>query len=329
MLVTIRHISRGLFFSFVVLFILSIAAGAESKTITIEPGEYKGYQLEEFEESDYVYIEMVVKNNIPIDVYLMPEGQFEKYKNGEDFLADYVAENVTSLKESWKIRDNEIRFLVFDNWDNAHENDAVSNQSVRVDLEYRKDIGEIDIKEVLICFSICCLLPVGLIIVVYLLFVRKRPGPFYKSPPRFRYSQREWQYQSPYSNRYSVVQEIGEYVSGTKDELNERIIRPSPVGKVDKKPYYEQGFTDYQALSFYEEILRKAWEDGYIDEAESRMLKTLRESERISLEEHKRIEKKIVEERGITPMRCPQCGKIGDYVPEKDAYYCSDCGIYI
>lgn len=104
---------------------------------------------------------------------------------------------------------------------------------------------------------------------------------------------------------------VGEIVPGAEEE-------EYPIPDFDSR-------SDYETRTFYESILKKAWEDGYVNESEFRMLKAIRNSERITLDEHREIEKDIVEEKGATPMRCPECGGIGEYVVEKRGYYCPKC----
>ena len=143
--------------------------------------------------------------------------------------------------------------------------------------------------------------------------------------------------------RYVIVQNIGEYVSGSKLNIHDSVVQRTSLGStgsgegtrrniltgVEEK---EEPIPDidplskYEARKFYESILKKAWEDGYINESEFRMLKAIRESENITLDGHREIEKKIVEEKGVTPMRCPECGGIGEYVVEKRGYHCPRCG---
>lgn len=143
--------------------------------------------------------------------------------------------------------------------------------------------------------------------------------------------------------RYVIVQNIGEYVSGSKLNIHDSVVQRTSLGSTgsreeelvgeimpgaEEEEYPIPDFdsrSDYETRTFYESILKKAWEDGYVNESEFRMLKAIRNSERITLDEHREIEKDIVEEKGATPMRCPECGGIGEYVVEKRGYYCPKC----
>jgi len=124
-----------------------------------------------------------------------------------------------------------------------------------------------------------------------------------------------------------VIQNIGEYISGSKVDIHDSVVQRSSLGSKKEEETMPDldPLSQYETEKFYESILQKAWEDGYVNESEFRMLKNIRRSERITLDDHREIEKKIVERKGLTPMRCPECGSIGEYVVEKKGYYCPKC----
>ena len=109
-------------------------------------------------------------------------------------------------------------------------------------------------------------------------------------------------------------------------DIQDSVVQRSNLGKSDD-PGIESfdPLKKQDSLHFYESILRQAWEDGNISESEFRMLKSMRTSERISSQEHKEIEQKIVDEKGVTPMRCHQCGSIGEFNMDTRSYYCPHC----
>jgi hypothetical protein len=129
-----------------------------------------------------------------------------------------------------------------------------------------------------------------------------------------------------HNDRYVIIQNIGEYVAGGKVDIQDSVVQRSNLGRSDD-PQVESfdPLKKQDSLHFYESILRQAWEDGNISESEFRMLKSMRGSERISFQEHKEIEQKIVDEKGVTPMRCPQCGNIGEFKIDTRTYYCPRC----
>lgn len=128
------------------------------------------------------------------------------------------------------------------------------------------------------------------------------------------------------NDRYVIIQNIGEYVAGGRVDIHDSVVQRSNLGK-SEDPQIESfdPLRKEDSIQFYESILRQAWEDGSISESEYRMLKSMRDSERITFSEHKEIERKIVDESGHTPMRCHQCGGIGEFNLNTRSYYCPRC----
>ena len=457
----------GLVLLLILLAFLPSNAQALSRTITVSSGEYRAYDLDEFDEDDTMYFEMRVNNNFLIDVYILstekksPSGQseYDRYRAGEDFEAAFQRESTRQIPQiSWHFaKDGDNYVLVFDNWNNSHANDADDGYAANIDFSYDGASGDIAWDYMYLCMGACCVIPI--IGVVLFIFVVSRldddsrmkytnfnryvpwggrggprpytpaPRPYapppqpYRPPPQYtqasrppsQYTQPPRPHQTgpappvttptpPYSSsqprysygatrttaersdarqpprhlrssppppgkRYSfsreeegrrnvVIQNIGEYVSGSRVSIRDSVVQRSHLGggkdiedsivvgntiisgdsdeDADGAPVPTSGepstttpaetpLSDYEARKFYKSILQKAWEDAYINETEYRMLKNIRESANISLEEHKKLEEEVLQGREIKPIRCPECGKIGEYSVEKEGYFCPDC----
>jgi len=119
-------------------------------------------------------------NGKRIDVYILRSDEYDKYEAGEDFYASYSQEDIAFTGEiNWTCPDDSNYYLVVDNEDNAHTDDAYANESVSVDVSWLNKTEEKEIEEFLDFLKwfgvgitvLCCVLPVLVIIVVIYIFV--------------------------------------------------------------------------------------------------------------------------------------------------------------
>ena len=172
----------GFFFLLVLLAFLPSNAQALSRTISVRSGEYRSYDLDEFDEDDTMYFEMRVNNNFLIDVYILstertgPSGrsEYDRYRADEDFDAVFQRERTREIDQiSWYFaKDGDNYVLVFDNWNNSHANDADDGYEANIDFSYDGASGGVVWDSMFLFCGICCVIPV--IGVVLFIFVVSR-----------------------------------------------------------------------------------------------------------------------------------------------------------
>lgn len=115
------------------------------------------------------------------DLYILTEGNLEYYLEGEDFTAVLSFENVNSTGFfNWTTEWHDpVHYLVLDNKDNIHEEDAHQGGTITVDIRVERE--EFDWMILLFVFvGVCCAFPT-LLIVVLLGWVFLEPRVFPQS----------------------------------------------------------------------------------------------------------------------------------------------------
>ena len=140
---------------------------------------------------DEVDITFSVTEGGQVDIYIMSSDEYSKYNRDEDFSASYTKEKKSRLdNEKWVQPDDQDYYLVIDNKNNAHSNDAEPDGSITYDLEYDDHWAE-DVGEAIATVCIACgaIIVVVVIVVIYLIVRKKKadtvivqPSVMYPSP---------------------------------------------------------------------------------------------------------------------------------------------------
>jgi len=167
----------------------------DHKNLAVHTDEYWAENIAYNDSSDTFRISVEEVNGLSIDVYILSSGEFEKYKNELDFKASYFRENTSSTgKTDWTCPDDQYYYLVVDNRDNAHDDDAYANESVSVNVSWlnrteKKEEEDAERFARWFCgfgVVVCCILPIILIIVIVYWFEvrpdRRSPTPYPNQP---------------------------------------------------------------------------------------------------------------------------------------------------
>ncbi len=144
----------------------------------IEKPERKDEGNFEFE----IYVDELNGKNF--DVYILEEGEFEKYDGGEAFTPRISKENISSTgRINFSIEwDDPDYYLVVDNRDNINADDAYANETISVIIKLEREE-----KEGLWFFICAGLAIIGIIafivIIIWIRVERKRPQKPYKPFP--------------------------------------------------------------------------------------------------------------------------------------------------
>lgn len=90
-----------------------------------------------FEEYDWITVEINVTSDRPVDVYILRSNEFERYQANESFRTEFSRERVNRTSFKWeKDSDYPYMYLLVDNSDNAHSNDAIPNGTAYLSYSY-------------------------------------------------------------------------------------------------------------------------------------------------------------------------------------------------
>ena len=181
--------------------------------VLLEKDDHDAYALLS-SKGDNVEIDFsVITPGAKVDVYIMTYLEYrDNYmEENRTFEAVFSRQNVSVVKENWKEPDDQSYYLVIDNENNSHPDDAEPVGSVRYNLFY-DDKWDEKVEEILgygIALVVgCCAITIIIIIVVIWLIVRKKktdtvviqgpagypPG----APPQYPYQQPpQYQQQQP------------------------------------------------------------------------------------------------------------------------------------
>jgi len=91
-----------------------------------------------------------------------------------------------------------------------------------------------------------------------------------------------------------IVQNIGEYIAGSKVDITDSVVLRSQLG--NESPPDADSFDRMMVLEAYRKLLREVLEDGQLSIQELEFLKNVREKKSISMDEHRRIEEEVLRE---------------------------------
>ena len=124
--------------SFFFPFLCMEAEGSNEGNHHLESGQFKEFDADgpkgegsKFKYEFYVYIE----EGNGIDVYLLTDGEWEKYRGNQSFTAVRSWLNTTGFKAEWEKPDDDDYWLVADNWDNANDDDTQPSGNVTYDIK--------------------------------------------------------------------------------------------------------------------------------------------------------------------------------------------------
>lgn len=90
-----------------------------------------------FKEYDRITVEINVTSEQGVDVYILRSDEFQKYQENESFKAEFSRERVNRTSFRWeKDSDYPYMYLLVDNSDNAHSNDAIPNGTAYISYSY-------------------------------------------------------------------------------------------------------------------------------------------------------------------------------------------------
>lgn len=165
---------------------------------------------------------------------------------------------------------------------------------------------------------------------------------YYPNPPRYQNSYYSpppiknptYQYQD---NKPVIIQTIGKYVAGDEIEISDSVVQRSRIGgsypRDDEIEFEDKDFelnNNIMILKEYKKLLENIWEDGEITDYEYKILKLMRKHENISISDHMKIEREVLQEKNESKKRiCPECKNYLSYIESYDEWYCYNCEEYI
>ncbi len=191
------------------------------------------------------------------DVYILTHDEYDNLSAGRDFEAAKEFERRSSFGFSWMQKDDDNYYLVIDNADNAHPNDARPNGDLSFEIEYHQEDYKDDetiwqLWAVAICTTIFIVVVVIVIARVVTRLIRgpgeqaDRGGMAYSSmdvdmnmysnppPPSFDGNDR---YQSPSDRTLTPPGPPGRAMSSNRDTQSDHRTRPgSPIAEEYKPP---------------------------------------------------------------------------------------------
>ena len=128
-----------------------------------------------FRKYDRISVEVNITSGGPVDVYLLKESDYNKLVENVSFKASITKEKVNHTKFKWEKPDDKTYFLVIDNKDNAHPNDAVPTSNVN--YNYSADIEERHndvIRQNMIMGGVLVAIAIVIVTIVVILYIKKR-----------------------------------------------------------------------------------------------------------------------------------------------------------
>lgn len=109
------------------------------KTDILADGSFHRFDVTNLtDNSKHLQVNVVISDGKRCDVYIMNHDEYEYYRDGRDFDTYKSKENQNSIDFSWaQYQANKTFYLVIDNKDNAHANDAEPNGDLTYALEYK------------------------------------------------------------------------------------------------------------------------------------------------------------------------------------------------
>ena len=107
---------------------------------TLASGEYHGYDITGYSDSSkYLVFDLDVLGSVDLDIYILNSTEYTNYGRGADFNAIKEYERTLDRNFSWMQRESGDHYLVIDNKDNAHSNDARPTGDISYTMGYHTE----------------------------------------------------------------------------------------------------------------------------------------------------------------------------------------------
>lgn len=216
----VRTVEMTISFALVVMMLASLPNSTAHeyketyRDLEIVNNDHWAEVIAEWDARDEYRFSVTEVNGLVLDVYIMRDSEYRRYKNDEDFFGTYTKENTNSTGDvEWTCTDDDRYYLVVDNRDNLHDEDAHADENVTVNISWvnrteKKDHDDYRnwVVEEIIGTAVCCSLIVVILGSIYY-FMEVRPYRHSQTPydnipltsPR-GYSQVYPYTQSPWTN---------------------------------------------------------------------------------------------------------------------------------
>lgn len=168
-----------------VLFLFIVCTGIPKANAQREKGvEYEGIDgmkivdpdlAAGFRKYDRITVEVNITSGGPVDIYLLKESEYKKLEENVSFKASISKEHVNHTRFKWEKPDDKTYYLVIDNKDNAHTNDAVPISDVT--YNYTADIEERHndvIRKHMVIVGVIIAIVIIIVTIVAIIFIIKR-----------------------------------------------------------------------------------------------------------------------------------------------------------
>jgi len=286
-----------------ILFLVSFSEVSAEENRNEEVGEGYKYYYVFTETGEQVNYEVYVTEGKEIDVYILTKLEKNDYEDGKDFNASKMHENILTVQSKYRITDNQTYYIVIDNQDNAHENDAIYEQDVTYDFivdvvdsppeeEEDDDLLEVILTEL--------------------------------AQERFNI---------PYfSLLFLLIIIVGVAVvkSGKKEESQPIIVRiPKSKPKMPTQQVVKQEVHHHYAPQIDQSTHDQSYHDfSYQDQSHTdQSTQTITDS----VYQHKEVKTPQPQQQHPQDNEeyCPQCGSLTEYNKDEDDYYCWTCDLYL
>lgn len=128
-----------------------------------------------FRKYDRITVDVNITSGGPADIYLLKESEYKKLEENLSFKATVSKERANHTKFKWEKLDDKTYYLVIDNMDNAHTNDAIPTD---LTYNYTADIEErhhdVEMRHILIAGVIIALVIIIITIVALVVILKRR-----------------------------------------------------------------------------------------------------------------------------------------------------------
>ncbi len=176
----------------IMLLVPVVDAGTEFRNFRLENDDFWSQEIVSPQENsslEWKYRLLVeLLDGGGLDVYILASKEYERYSEGSDFEAVLSHENInTSVVSHWSVTgDGQVFYLVIDNRNNTHANDAYANETVKLNLSFLK-LDEEDDYEGFSSFVCCAILQALAFVALVVIFFIHRSVSGKSSSPKTRY----------------------------------------------------------------------------------------------------------------------------------------------
>lgn len=118
-----------------------------------------------------VSVDVVSPSGSQVDVYILSNTEYDKFDSGSPFTAAFERERVSSTDFTFTFPDSQNYYLVIDNSNNAHPDDAEPTGDVTINYEYDNPLSEIIEEAETLAWMCVALVIIGIIIVIVIIVV--------------------------------------------------------------------------------------------------------------------------------------------------------------